>query len=213
MATLSFSLLLITDRRTALVPLPTAVEAALAAVPPGAAAVQLREKDLGGRALAELARALLPLCRARQAPLIVNDRADLALALGLDGVHLARTSIEPADARQLLGPGALVGISCHSKAEVKVAVGGADYATLGPIFDTPSKREYGPPSGPDALAGALALGLPLYALGGVTPARVEAVGRAQGIAAIGAALSAPDPGRATAALWYAWQQRSAAPPH
>jgi thiamine-phosphate pyrophosphorylase len=204
---LLFSLLLITDRRNSVVPLPAAVEAALATVPPGVAAVQLREKDLGGRALAELARVLLPLCRARQAPLIVNDRADVALALGLDGVHLARTSIDPVDARKLLGPASLIGVSCHSTAEVAAACGSADYATLGPLFDTPSKREYGPPLGPEVLAEARPLALPLYALGGITPARVEAVREAHGLAAIGAALGARDPGQATAALWRAWQER------
>ncbi len=202
----AFSLLLITDRRACVVPLPSAVEAALAAVPPGVAAVQLREKDLGGRALAELARALLPLCRARQAPLLVNDRADVALALGLDGVHLARTSIEPGDARKLLGPKALVGISCHSKADVQAALGSADYAALGPLFDTPSKREYGAPIGPGAIADALPIGVPLYALGGLTPERVAEVRQAHGIAAIGAALGAADPGAATAKLWQAWQR-------
>jgi thiamine-phosphate pyrophosphorylase len=201
-----FSLLLITDRRNASVELPAAVAAALAAVPPGVAAVQLREKDLGGRALAELAQALLPLCRARQAPLLVNDRADVALALGLDGVHLARTSIDPADARRLLGPQALVGVSCHSKAEVQAAVGAADYAVLGPIFDTPSKREHGLPLGSAAIADALPLGLPLYAIGGMTAENVHEVRQAQGVATIGAALGAADPGAATAALWRAWQR-------
>jgi thiamine-phosphate pyrophosphorylase len=179
---LLFSLLLITDRRNSVVPLPAAVEAALATVPPGVAAVQLREKDLGGRALAEL-------------------------ALGLDGVHLARTSIDPVDARKLLGPASLIGVSCHSTAEVAAACGSADYATLGPLFDTPSKREYGPPLGPEVLAEARPLALPLYALGGITPARVEAVREAHGLAAIGAALGARDPGQATAALWRAWQER------
>jgi thiamine-phosphate pyrophosphorylase len=168
--------------------------------------VQLREKDLGGRALVELARALLPLCRARQAPLLVNDRADVALALGLDGVQLARTSIHAADARKLLGPHALVGVSCHCQADVQAALGVADYAVLGPIFDTPSKREYGPPLGPGALVEAAAVGLPIYAVGGLTPERVEAVAQAQGVAAIGAALGAADPAQATAALWRAWLQ-------
>ena len=137
----------------------------------------------------------------------MNDRADVALALGLDGVHLARTSIDPADARALLGPKALIGVSCHSKAEVQAALGAADYGLLGPIFETPSKREYGPPLGPDALDDVAKLGLPLYAIGGVTPERVGDVRQAHGIAAIGAALGAVGPGAATAALWQAWQRR------
>jgi thiamine-phosphate pyrophosphorylase len=85
-------LLLVTDR--GLTPsLPRAVEAALAALPPGAAWVQLREKGLPARALLELARALLPLCRARGAKLLINDRSDVALAAGADGVHLAEGSV------------------------------------------------------------------------------------------------------------------------
>ncbi|MHB8420359.1 MAG: thiamine phosphate synthase [Myxococcales bacterium] len=203
----SFSLLLITDRRSSPLPLPDAVAAALSAIPAGAAAVQLREKDLGGRALAELGRALLPICRARSAPLLVNDRIDVCLALGADGVHLARTSVDAADARALLGPGRLVGISCHSAQEVQQAQqdarGVPDYALFGPIFETASKRPYGPPLGTAALAEAAKLGLPLYAVGCVTAERVPELASARGLAAIGSALGSPDPAAAVAKLWRA----------
>jgi thiamine-phosphate pyrophosphorylase len=84
----AFRLLLITDRKLAGRPLPEVVQEALSAVAPGSVAIQLREKDLDTRPLLDLASALLPLCRARNAPLLVNDRIDIALALGLDGVHL-----------------------------------------------------------------------------------------------------------------------------
>src|SRR5688572_7396295 len=80
------ALYLITDRRLA--DLPAAIGAALSAAPPGRVAVQLREKDLPGGALLDLARALLPLCRAREAPLLVNGRLDVVRAAGADGVHL-----------------------------------------------------------------------------------------------------------------------------
>ncbi len=203
-----FSLLLVTDRKASPVPLPEAVAAALGAAPPGVAAVQIREKDLGGRALAELARALQPLCRARGAPLFVNDRADVALAVGLSGVHLAGTSISAADARELLGGAAIVGVSCHSRDEVAAAAAAADYATFGPIFDTPSKRAYGPPKGPAALAEAAALGLPLYALGGVRPENVVGITGARGIAALSCGLGAPDPAEAVRRLWAAWSALS-----
>ncbi len=201
-----FELLLVTDRREAALPLPAAVEAALSAVPPGAAAVQLREKDLGGGALAEFGRALLPLCRARGAPLLVNDRIDLALALGLDGVHLAHSSVAPAEARRLLGPARLVGVSCHSEADVREATGWASYATFGPVFETPSKRAFGPPLGPAALARAARLGLPLFALGGVGPETAELLEAAAGVAAIRAALGGADPAGACAALYAAWSR-------
>ena len=202
----SFGLLFITDRRRASLPLAEAVRAALAAIPPGAAAVLLREKDLEGRALAELGRTLLPICRARAAPLLVSDRTDLALALGLDGVQLAQTSFSAAEARRILGPAALIGVSCHSLAELKAALDGATHATFGPLFETPSKAAFGPPLGPLALGDAARLGLPLYALGGITPERVPLLGAAHGVAAIGAALGHARPAEAASKLWAAFQR-------
>lgn len=197
-----FRLYLVTDRT--LVPdLPAAVARALAGVPPGAAAVQLREKDLSARALYELALALRPLCRARNAPLLVNDRLDVALAADLDGVHLGGGSIDVADARTLLGS-RLIGASCHSEAEL-AARAGADFATFGPVHPTPSKARYGAPVGLEALAAAAARGVPLFALGGVGIAEAPEALRAgaRGVAAIRAWLAAPDPAEATAALYAA----------
>jgi thiamine-phosphate pyrophosphorylase len=202
----TFELLLITDRARATAPLPQVVAQALAALPRGVAAIQVREKDLLGRALADLCRELLPICRSFRAPLLVNDRIDVALALGLDGVHLPRSSFSARDARSVLGTEALVGVSCHSTAELRGAREGADYATLGPVFETASKQEYGPPIGIAGLAAALGGDLPLYALGGITPERaalVRATG-ARGLAAIGAGLGAVKPGEACAELWRAW---------
>ncbi|HET8539597.1 MAG TPA: thiamine phosphate synthase [Anaeromyxobacter sp.] len=193
---------LITDR--ALAPDPAArAAAALAGIAPGRVAVHLREKDLGGAALLALARALSAACRARGQLLLVNDRLDVALAAGADGVHLPSAGVAPADARRFLGPAALVGVSCHSAADVRRARdGGASYATFGPIYDTPSKRPYGEPVGVAALRDAARLGLPLVALGGVTPERVpelRAAGAA-GVAAIRAWLAGPDPAAAVRAL-------------
>jgi thiamine-phosphate pyrophosphorylase len=193
---------LITDRGLA-PDLAARAAAALAGLPPGVAAVQLREKDLGGRELLALARALLGVCRARGQRLLVNDRIDVALAAGADGVHLPAAGVPPADARRLLGPAALVGVSCHGAADVARALaGGASYATLSPIYDTPSKRAFGPPLGVAALREAAALGLPLVALGGVDGARaaeVRAAGAA-GVAAIRAWLAGGDPAAAVRAL-------------
>ncbi|HEX5632829.1 MAG TPA: thiamine phosphate synthase, partial [Gemmatimonadales bacterium] len=142
---------LITDRRLA-TQLAARAEAALRGLPPGTVALHLREKDLGGRALLLLARALGEVCRATGQRFVVNDRLDVALACGADGVHLPSAGVPPADARRLLGPGALVGVSCHSEAEVRRArEGGASYATFGPVHDTPSKRAFGAPVGLEAL--------------------------------------------------------------
>jgi len=185
----AFRLLLVTDRKLARRPLPELVETALASAAPGLIAVQLREKDLEARALAELARALVPVCRARGAPLLVNDRLDVALAVGAGGVHLPQASFKADDARRLLGPDKLVGVSCHSIEEVRDAKGcGAGYATFGPVFDTPSKRRFGPPVGLERLREAARLSLPLYGLGGVGVDNAGEVleGGAAGVAAIGA---------------------------
>ena len=193
---------LITDRRLA-PDLAAAAGAALAGLPPGVAAVQLREKDLGGGALLALARALAPVCRAHRQRLVVNDRLDVALAAGADGVHLPAAGVPPEDARRLLGPDALVGVSCHSAGDVaRARAGGASYATFSPVYDTPSKRPYGPPVGVAALRDAARLGLPLVALGGIDAARaaeVRAAGAA-GVAAIRAWLEGGDAARAVRAL-------------
>jgi len=193
---------LVTDRRLA-PDLAGALRRALAGVPRGSVAVQLREKDLGGGELLRLARLLLAACREAGALLVVNDRADVALAAGADGVHLPSAGLPPAEARRLVGPGRLVGVSCHARDDVARALaGGADYATFGPLFDTPSKRAYGPPVGLEALRQAAAMGLPLVGLGGVDPGRAAAVRAAGacGVAAIRAWLVGPHPAAAVQAL-------------
>jgi thiamine-phosphate pyrophosphorylase len=193
---------LVTERR-AVPDLVAAARAALGGLPSRAVALHLREKDLGGRDLLALARSLRAACAEVGQLLLVNDRIDVALAAGADGVHLPSAGIPAADARRLLGPGRLVGVSCHALEDVRRARdGGADYATFGPVFDTPSKRAYGAPVGLVALAEASRLGLPLVALGGVDVERAPramAAG-AHGVAAIRAWLAAPDPAAAVAAL-------------
>ncbi len=193
---------LVTDRRLA-ADLPARAAAALAGLPPGVAAIHLREKDLGGRDLLALARALAAMCRARGQLLLVNDRLDVALAAGADGAHLPADGVAPAEARRVLPPGGLVGVSCHSAVDVaRARDGGASYAFLSPVFDTPSKRAYGPPIGLAAFRAAVPLGLPLVALGGVTPERAPALfaAGARGVAAIRAWLEGPEPSAAVRAL-------------
>lgn len=194
---------LVTDRR--LVPdLGRTAAMALRGLPPGAVAVHLREKDLGGRDLLALAHVLGAACRAAGQLLLVNDRLDVALACGADGVHLPSAGVPPGEARRLLGPGRLVGVSCHGEEDVRRARdAGADFATFGPLHATPSKAAYGPPLGLGTLTRAARLGLPLVALGGVdagNAGQARATG-ARGVAAIRAWLAAPEPGLAVAALW------------
>ncbi len=155
---MKFRRLIITDRHRT----PDIVAAVAAALERSPAAVLLRERDLPARAQLELALALKAL---RPLALLVSGRCDVALAADADGVHLHGLGIGPTGARALLGTARLVGVSCHSEAEVRAALdGGADYATFGPVFDSPGK---GPAVGLEALAAAARLGLPLFALGGV----------------------------------------------
>lgn len=199
----SFRLYLVTDRRIR-PDLPSAVDRALAALPRGAAAVQLREKDLPARKLFELARILREVTARHGAPLFVNERLDVARATGADGVHLRRDSLDCADARAFLGETALVGASCHSLVELQ-ARADANFATFSPVFPSPGKGE---PVGLDALAeAARATRLPLYALAGVTPERIPEVlsAGAFGVAAIRAWLEG-DPAEAARRLWKPFEQ-------
>lgn len=143
--------------------------------------VQLREKELTGRVLFELASAAAHLARGSATRILVNDRADLARAAGCDGVHLTTTSLDAEVVRRAFGKEFLLGVSTHTVDEARVAyAGGADFAVFGPVFDTPSKRAYGPPVGLGALTkAALELSrFPLVALGGVGVEQVEDVLRA-----------------------------------
>ena len=154
--------------------------------------IQLREKDLSGRALAELLREAL-----RRVPagcrIVLNDRLDVACALGAGGVHLGRESLSVEDARRLVGGrGAtqdfLVGASTHSlAAALSAEKAGADYLVFGPVYATPSKAQYGPPQGIERLREVChAVSLPVLAIGGITVENARACleAGAAGIAAI-----------------------------
>lgn len=134
--------------------------------------IQIREKDLDARSLARLVEEALRRCGA--ARIIVNSRADVALACGAAGLHLPAGSPPPSRWRILCPPGFLIGVSCHSVDEVLEAErAGADYALLAPIFSPLSKHDPRPPLGLDELRRACsAARIPVLALGGVTAARV-----------------------------------------
>jgi len=170
----------------------------------GVRAVQLREKDLATRDLYDLAGKLLAMTREAGAALLINDRVDVAMALAADGVHLTRRSLPPGEARRLLGPEKLVGISCHSLAEVREAEdGGVDFVVLGPIFETPSKARFGPPLTTAILRQARATtSLPILAIGGINSMRIPEVmaAGADGVSAISAVMAAADPTTATQEL-------------
>jgi thiamine-phosphate pyrophosphorylase len=198
---LGFSLYLITDRAAAPRPPADVVEECLAA---GLRAVQLREKDLEARDLLALADTLREATQRHGARLIVNDRADVALAAGADGVQRTHASLPVTALRGITPPGFLVGASVHSEAEAREAAAqGADFIVFGPVYDTASKRRYGPPQGLAALeAVARAVSRPVLAVGGLTPERVADVlaAGAAGVAVIGAIYAAARPADATKAF-------------
>ena len=199
MPPVNFRLLLVTDRtQTGGRSLPSLIQQAVNA---GLPAVQLRERDLSTWELYTLAHEIQSMTAPRAIPLIVNDRVDLVLALKLDGVHLRANSLPVSVARRLVGPDRLVGVSTHSIGEVEQANrDGADYVLFGPVFDTPSKRVFGPPVGLDALADVCCRSaIPVFAVGGVTSVSVPGVRRsgAHGIAVIGAILDRDDVAAAT----------------
>jgi thiamine-phosphate pyrophosphorylase len=159
----------------------------------GCPLIQIRERDLPARRLAAFTRAAIAAAHPHGARVLVNDRLDVALATGADGVHLRASSLSAAEARQLTqGSGRrefLIGVSTHSLTEARAAAaGGADFIVCGPVYDTPSKRPYGPPLGLDRLEEVCrAVSLPVLAIGGITLANFRQPLRrgAAGIAAIG----------------------------
>jgi thiamine-phosphate pyrophosphorylase len=198
---LGFSLYLITDRAAAPGPPADVVEECLTA---GLRAVQLREKDLAVRDLLALADTLREATRRHGARLIVNDRADVALAAAADGVQRTHASLPVSALREITPPGFLVGASVHSEAEAREAAAqDADFIVFGPVYATASKRRYGPPQGLAALeAVARAVDRPVLAVGGLTPGRVAEVlaAGAAGVAVIGAIYAAARPADATKAF-------------
>jgi thiamine-phosphate pyrophosphorylase len=188
-----FRLYLITDRKIATKPLPEAVRLALEG---GVRAIQLREKDLPVRELLALALELRSITREYGAKLFINDRVDVAVSVNADGVHLGHLSMPPEGTRKVVGKDMLIGVSTHNLDEAKSAeAGGADFITLGPIFDTPSKVKKGAPVGIEAIKSIKSvINIPIFALGGIKSGfagQILASG-AYGISMISAILGADD---------------------
>src|SRR5512138_150238 len=153
-------------------------ERLLAAAP---CCLQLRAKAAGARALESAARLLVPLCRACGVPFCVNDRLDVALAVGADVVHLGQDDLPLADARRVRAaagrPDLRIGFSTHNPAQALAAAGaGADYIGFGPVFGTRSKANPDPTVGLAALADVCrAVSVPVVAIGGITLDAVPSV--------------------------------------
>lgn len=197
-APVDFSFYLITDRHQ--IRSGSLADVCRAALHAGVRAIQVREKDLPTRSLLTIARELLELTTRAGAHLIINDRIDLALVLGTREVHLPVRSASPAIARRLLGDRALIASSAHSADEaIRAEDAGADFVVLGPIFETPTKRAFGPPIGLKELQRARkGCRIPLFGIGGITPERVSEVrsAGAHGVAVVSSVMSAVDVERA-----------------
>jgi thiamine-phosphate pyrophosphorylase len=176
-------------------PLDHLVDFIAAAVAGGVDLVQIRERDLSARQLFELTRSVADLAPDDRAAILINDRADLAAACGV-GVHLTTRSMPVAAVRKAFGERLLIGASTHSLAEAREAEeGGANFVVFGPVFETLSKKIYGPPVGLEALeAVATNLAIPVLALGGIklTNFRKTLVAGAAGVAAISLFTEAED---------------------
>jgi thiamine-phosphate diphosphorylase len=135
----SFPLYFVTDGGlTAGRPIPDVVAAALRG---GARLIQFRDKSLSLDAFEAQARAVLALCRSHGATLIVNDRVEVAARIGADGVHLGQDDMSPVEARRILGPDAIIGLSTHDEAEVLAAESlPVSYINIGPMFATSTKE-------------------------------------------------------------------------
>jgi thiamine-phosphate pyrophosphorylase len=185
--------------------LPQIVSAALRG---GVTAVQLRAKTATTLELLDLARDLNAVCRGANVPLIVNDRVDVALAAEAAGAHvghIGEEDLSPHDARRLLGPDAIVGVSVGTPQEAHMATSqGASYVSAGPMFATSTKANAGPAAGESLLRSVrAATRLPLVVIGGITPQRAAGLlaAGADGVCVGAAIVRAADPEAATHAFF------------
>ncbi len=180
-----------------------------AALAGGAPAIQLRDKAASARELASIGRTLLTLTREAGALLFINDRVDVALAIGADGAHIGPSDLPVEAARSLAPAPFLLGTSTDEPARARALVAdGADYIGCGTVFRTTSKPEAGEPIGLERLQAVVdAVDVPVVGIGGVDVEGARTIAEktgAAGTAVIGAVMAAPDPEAATRALLSPW---------
>src|SRR5215207_6673882 len=192
---------------SALVPPERLLDAVAAALRGGVTAVQLRAKTATASELLELASAIKGLCRTSDVPFVVNDRADVALAAEADGVHVGHIGEgdhSPPEARRLLGPDAIVGVSVDSAQEARIATAqGASYVSAGPMFASATSTTASPAAGESLLRSVrAATRLPLVVIGGITAERASALyaAGADGVCVGAAILRAADTEAAASAF-------------
>jgi thiamine-phosphate pyrophosphorylase len=195
---IDYSLYLVTDRELAKG--RSTQDIVRAAVSGGVTCVQLREKECSTREFIEEALAVKDFLKERGVPLIINDRVDVALAVGADGVHLGQTDMPLEIAQKILGDTMIIGISAESLEDaVEAEKGGADYLGVSPIYATPTKTDTAPPLGLEGLrAIRRAVNLPLVGIGGLNQDNAADVIRSggDGVAVVSAVVSAGDPAAA-----------------
>lgn len=172
--------------------LPQQVEAALRG---GATCVQLREKDLGEAAFRTEALEIADLCRRYHVPFILNDNVALAAQCGADGVHLGQEDMDPAEARRILGPKAIIGVSAHNVAEAEAAVAaGADYLGCGAMFTTTTKADVTALPKETLRAICAAVPVPVVAIGGINKQNLLSLAHCgeAGVALVSAIFAAED---------------------
>lgn len=182
----------------------TVVDVVRAALRGGAPAIQLRMKDAQAREMTEAARTLLAETRAAGALLFINDRVDVALAVGADGAHVGQDDLPVAAARRIAPPGFLLGVSAETAELARAAEAhGADYVGVGPVYHTGSKSDAGDAVGTERIARvAAAVRIPVIGIGGITVENAPPVihAGAAGVAVISAIMRAADPAAAARAL-------------
>lgn len=193
-------------------PLPTMLDILRAAGRHGVRLVQYRFKQLSMSEAYAHARELSREAKASDVMLIINDRCDLALAVEAAGVHLGQSDLPVAEARKLLGPRAVIGLSTHRVEEILGASKtGVDYLGFGPIFPTGTKSDHEPPVGVEAIRQAREVTeQPIFAIGGITPETVGPICRAgaNGVAVSAAVLKSTDPEQVIVQFLHAFPQSS-----
>lgn len=193
---IDYSLYLVTDRGLARG--RSTLDIVTAAVSGGVTCVQLREKNCPTLEFIEQALAIKNFLKAREVPLIINDRLDVALAAAADGVHLGQNDMPLEMARRIAGRSMLIGISAESVQDAVAAEeGGADYLGVSPIYATPTKSDTAPPLGLEGLREVRKrVKIPLVAIGGLNESNAAEVIRqgADGVAVVSAIVAADDPG-------------------
>ena len=174
------------------------------AVAGGVTMVQLREKDAATGEFIELGRRLKAVLKPLGIPLIINDRVDVALAVDADGVHIGQSDMSYADARRLLGPDKIIGLSVENFEDLEEAnILDVDYIGISPVYGTPTKTDTAEPFGLEGLRKAVQMSAhPTVAIGGMNASTVGAVMAAgtDGVAVVSAICSAPSPRAAAAEL-------------